>query len=333
MLEYRIGRLNGRFVVTWTEGGKRRRIRLAAQTGREADAEARRVITAAQALKPGVTVAELWAAYRADVEGRPVARNLDWRASTILPVFGHLAPDAITADDCRTHIAKRRAQGRAEGTIWTELGLLRNVLNWAAKQRLIDRAPAIERPAKPAPRDRHLTRAEVGRLLAAPAEPHVRLAILLMLTTGARVTAALDLTWDRVDLKRGQINLRTADSATRKGRAVVPINATLRAALMVARGAALSDHVVEWAGGRVASIKRGFASAVKAAGLSGVTPHVLRHTAAVHMAEAGVSMAEIAQYLGHADSRITESVYARFSPDHLRRAADALEFGGVRAVR
>lgn len=333
MHDYRIGRLNGRFVVSWTEGGKRRRIRLAAQTGREADAEARRVVAAAQALRPGVTVADIWRAYRADVEGRPVARNLDWRASTILPTFGHLAPDAITAADCRAHIARRRAQGRAEGTIWTELGLLRNALNWAAKRGMIDRAPHIERPTKPAPRDRHLTRAEVQRLLDAPAEPHVRLAILVMLTTGARVTAVLDLTWDRVDLRRGVIDLRLPDSTTRKGRAVVPMNATLRAALMAARGAALSDHVIEWAGARVASIKRGFASAVRAAGLDGVTPHVLRHTAAVHMAEAGVPMSEIAQFLGHADSRITESVYARFSPQHLRRAADALEFGSVREVQ
>jgi integrase len=50
----------------------------------------------------------------------------------------------------------------------------------------------------------------------------------------------------------------------------------------------------------------------------------MRHTAAVWMAEAGVPMPVIAQYLGHTDSRITERVYARFSPDYLRGAADAL---------
>lgn len=62
-------------------------------------------------------------------------------------------------------------------------------------------------------------------------------------------------------------------------------------------------------------------------GLSDVSPHVLRHTAAVYMAEAGISMDEIAQYLGHSDSRITASTYARYSPEHLRKAASALEFG------
>jgi integrase len=333
MQGYRIGRLKGGFAVTWIEGGKRRRFKLDAATAREADAEARGVYAAAQSLRPEITVTDVWQAYRADVAGRPVARSLDWRAGVILPAFGHLSPGAITAEDCRAHIARRRAQGRADGTIWTEMGLLRNALAWAVKRRMIDRAPHIERPPKPAPRDRYLTAAEVNRLLDAPAEPHIRLAILLMLTTAARVTAALELTWDRVDLRRGQIDLRLPESTTRKGRAVVPINATLRAALMAARGAALSDHVVEWAGKPVASIKRGFAAAVRSAGLTAVTPHVLRHTAAVHMAAAGVPMAKIAQYLGHSDSRTTEAIYARFSPDHMADAAAALEFGGVREVR
>jgi integrase len=53
---------------------------------------------------------------------------------------------------------------------------------------------------------------------------------------------------------------------------------------------------------------------------------MLRHSAAVHMAEEGVPMSEISQYLGHSDTRITEQIYARFSPDYLRRAAAALEY-------
>lgn len=75
---------------------------------------------------------------------------------------------------------------------------------------------------------------EDARLIAADCEPHIRLAILLMLTTAARVGAVLDLTWDRVDMERGQINLRVDQEGPRKGRAVVPINGTLRAALTAA---------------------------------------------------------------------------------------------------
>jgi hypothetical protein len=42
------------------------------------------------------------------------------------------------------------------------------------------------------------------------------------------------------------------------------------------------------------------------------------------MAEAGVSMPEIANVLGHSDSRITEAIYARFSPTYLKKAVSAL---------
>jgi integrase len=87
-----------------------------------------------------------------------------------------------------------------------------------------------------------------------------------------------------------------------------------------------SDYVIEWAGKPLASIKRAFREACVRAKLSkDVTPHVLRHTAAVWMAEAGVPMDEIAQFLGHTDPRITYRVYARFSPNHLRKAASALD--------
>lgn len=50
------------------------------------------------------------------------------------------------------------------------------------------------------------------------------------------------------------------------------------------------------------------------------------------MAMARVAMAEISQYPGHRNLQITASVYARFSPQHLSRAAEAQEFGSVRKV-
>jgi integrase len=53
---------------------------------------------------------------------------------------------------------------------------------------------------------------------------------------------------------------------------------------------------------------------------------MLRHSAAVHMAEAGIPMEEISQYLGHGDVNVTRTVYARFSPTYLKTAAKALEY-------
>lgn len=160
--------------------------------------------------------------------------------------------------------------------------------------------------------------------------PHVALAIALMLGTAARIGAILDLTWSRVDFERGQIAYADrADTSRRKGRATVPMTNDTRTRLEEARKGTVSDYVVEWSGRKVGSIKRGFARAVETAGLTDVTPHVLRHTAASWMAEAGVSMSGIAAVLGHSDSRITERTYAKFSPGHLRRAVASLDMSEV----
>lgn len=255
-----------------------------------------------------------------------VTMGFTWRA--LERRFGPIDGERISSADCDAHTAERRAAGIGDGTIYTELGHLRTVLNWAAKKRLIDLAPDIPRPRKPEPKDLHMSRDQAARILASTAFPHVRVAMHLMLATAARVAAVLELTWDRVDLENRLIHLRNPnDSTRRKGRAIVPINSTLLAVLRDARAGAMTDYVVEWAGEPVKSLKKGIASAAKRAGLEWVTPHVFRHTSAVWMAEAGIPMEEISQYLGHSNVEITRRVYARYSPDYLRKAASALDIG------
>lgn len=334
MPDVRIGRLRGGLCVYWTSSdGKRVRHQLVARTRKEAEAEAIDIFRRENPAPVGQTVREIWDDYLAERKGRPVAETMRYTGKAILEHFGALRPDQIVTQHCRDYAAKRRKAKIKDGSIWTELGHLRTTLQWAEKRGAISKAPYIERPAKPAPKERYLTRAEIERLLAAPCEPHIRLAVLLMLSTAGRVSALLELTWDRVDMECGKINLRTEGQSTRKGRAVVPMNAGLRAALQEAREAALSDHVIEWAGGPVKSIRKGITSLAERAKVPNVSPHVFRHTAAVHMAEAGVPMSEISQYLGHSNVGITERVYARYSPDHLRRAADVVDFTRVRSAK
>lgn len=331
MRDYRIGRLKGRFVVTFTdETGTRRRYRLSAETAKAAEREARDLMLEARAPVAGVTVQQIWDAYTADVEGRRQADKMRQVGRQVLPSFGHLSVSQVTAKDCRGYAAKRRAEGRKDGTIRTDLGCLRTCLSWAEKSRLIPAAPRIEMPRTPQPRDRYLTHAEVTRLLAAARAEHIKLAIILMVTTAGRIGALLELTWDRVDLDRRIIRLAPNEIGPRKGRATVPINDTLMAALQRAAGVAQSDYVIEWGGRQVASIKTGFNAAVKASGIPHCTRHDLRRTAGRFMAEAGVPIEEIAEYLGHSSPNITRATYARFSPQHLRKAAGALDFGGPR---
>jgi integrase len=154
--------------------------------------------------------------------------------------------------------------------------------------------------------------------------PHLHLFVVLAYRTAGRTAAILELTWGRVDLDRRLIRLDRG-GGRQKGRATVPISDDLVPLLADASRGALTDHVIDFGGRPIASVKRAFAAAVQRAGLDDVSPHVVRHSAAVHMAEAGVPIEEIADYLGHSDIRITKRVYARFSPGHLRRAAEAAE--------
>lgn len=274
------------------------------------------------------TVSELWRSYVTHLGDRPSGKTLGYTGTRVLRYFGSLRPDEITIDRCRSYAARRAKDGVKIGTVHTELGHLRMALNWGAKTRMIPYAPYIERPSKPQPKDRYLTREEIRRLLNSDMLDHVRLTIILMLQTAARVGAILDLTWDRVDLERGVIDLRRDSTSPRKGRAVVPISDALARTLAHHKGlrTGRSPYVVTYNGQRVLNIYGSVRRACERAKLCGVSPHVFRHTAAVHLAEGGMPMEELSQFLGHSDVNVTRRVYARFSPSHLRRATEILNF-------
>lgn len=321
---YKIKQYRGSWCIYWREAtptGKTipRRASLRAQSRAEAEQQFKDFLI--REATAGDAVADIFEAYLRDKEGSPGHATAQWNWKALQPSFSHLRDDQVDRPACRAHTARRRAQGIGDNTILRELQMLRAALRWHKPN-----TPAIfEMPQKPPPRDRHLTRDEYGRLLAGAVAPHVRLFIVLALATGARAAALLELTWDRVDLDRGLVRLAKGGESRNKGRATIPITDFARAALTEARTAALSQNVIEYGGKPVADIKKGIARAASRAQLKDVSPHVLRHTAAVWMAEARVPMSEIAQYLGHSDTTTTERVYARYSPDFLRGAANALE--------
>jgi integrase len=153
---------------------------------------------------------------------------------------------------------------------------------------------------------------------------HARLYAMIGLYTTARPSAILELTWDRVDFLRGIIDFTPPGHVrTAKRRTIVPIAADLRPELAKGFEARTCQHVIERGGKPVACIKKAFQAASERSGVH-ATPYTLRHTGAVYAAEGGVSMAELAQFMGHDDDRTTQRHYARFSPGHLRGVADAI---------
>jgi len=322
MPEYRTKLYRGYWHAVWSdEHGETRRASL--RTEDRAEAERRLIDFRRDMAAPaGATVGEIVSAYFEDKRGRIHSlERLEFAWKRAKSTYGHLRPDQCTRPVSRQYVVKRRAEGAADGTIIKEINTVRQALNWRGIKTAV-----FEAPSAPPPRDRHLTRTEYDKLLAGCVQPHVRLFVVLALSTAGRKQALLDLTWTRVDFERGQIRLGVVGENGRKGRATVAMTDRVRAELEAAQEAALTPYVIEYAGRKVGNIKKGFAGAAERAGLENVTPHDLRHTAAVWMAEAGVSMSEIAQVLGHSDERVTFRVYARFSPEFLRGAMSALEF-------
>lgn len=328
-----IGKLRGGLCVYWNgEDGKRVRYQLKARTRKEAEAEAVEVYrqkTFANRDR-GSTIAEIWADYVADLGAKPTATTMGYTGKAVLPHFGDYRPEDINKAMCSDYARKRKEAGKTQGTIWTELGHLQSALNYAKKSKMIADAPKVWRPAKPEQDMRILNPGEARALIDAAHDPHIRLALILLLGTAARVGAVLDLTWDRVDFERGTINLRIPDSATRKGRAIVPMNRGTRAALDVAHKAALSDHVIEFAGGPIKSIRTGFLNAVERSRIGHVRIHDLRHTAAVTMIGNGIPMEKVSQVLGHSNIAVTTRVYARYLPQHMDDAVSFLDFTSIR---
>ena len=257
--------------------------------------------------------------------------SIQYACAALTEHLGSLTPDHLTTQTMRKYAESRRSQGRrgatgkgrplSDGTIIKEVVTLRAALRWAVNERWIMRAPKIEAPPAPPPKERWLTHAEARRLLDATETPHVRLFIQLGLYTGARTSAILELLWDQVDFQRNVISYGAG--AGNKRRSIVPIIPELRSVLWEAATTRTRDCVIEFRGAPVASIRHAFRERAAAAGLKDLTPHTLRHTCATWMVMKGVPFEMVAKFLGNSVEMI-ERVYGHHSPDWLKQAASAL---------
>lgn len=235
-----------------------------------------------------------------------------------------------------------------------ELTILRAAINHDYAHGRITRPVPVVLPQRGEAKDRWLTRIEAAALIRAARQDvrsrrHLVLFILMGLYTGARKEAILSLRWPQVDLRRRLIDFNPPGRGrTSKGRPIIPIPQRLATFLRVARdrGGDLGP-VIAYRGQPVGNIKKAFHAACINAGMiigyrpgkaikdgnvieiqvpvTDVTPHTLRHTCASWMAQQGVPFPVIARYLGHSDSRTTETIYSHHASDYLVGAVEALD--------
>lgn len=242
----------------------------------------------------------------------------------VLPYFGDMLPRDVTPQVEARYKAQRNV---AASTLRKELSMLRATWNHAVNKKgipfTVNDLPDMDPlPAPSPPRDRWLRDAEVERLLAAAEKGSRVWAFLhIALEAPARRTAIQELTWaDNIDWDIGVIHfLKPGQKQTRKRRASVPISDRLRPVLEYMLEHKKDPYVIG-AGARINGAVHRVATAAK---VEGVTPHVLRHTAATRMARAGVPLWLIAKVLGNTVEQV-EKVYAKHSPEMLVDAVNAI---------
>lgn len=318
----------GIYYIHWSEGGRSKRKTTGTRDVREAQAffdEWCDLTESTGQTSPRYTCDELFVMrYGAD-GGRA---KYAWAA--LKPWFGDKEPKNISQADLDRYAVARAV---APSTLRFEMAVLRAVWNHAVKTRKIkleDTPVLAPLPAASPPRERWLTDEEIDRVLAAaefPGRERVRMFSWLALHTGARRTAIQDLRWSQVDFKVGVIHyLPPGAQQTRKRKASVPVSDALRGVLEEAYARRThNDALVIGSGGKInESIRR----LGVAAGVSGLTPHVFRHTAGTVMARNGVALWVIAKILGNTVEEV-EKTYAKWVPG---LHADAVNIIGRRAA-
>lgn len=248
--------------------------------------------------------------------------------------------DMRVCDITQRHVneyTNRRASGsigRPSGasTVRHELTLLRAAINYCARAKMIpaDDVPYFTLPAQAEPRDTWLSGDEINAMLEKALERRTRRPrnpgtlsrleryLHLAANTGARKSAILDLTWDRVDFDIGVIHFAAPGRrVTKKRRVSVPISDALMPVLRQAYAERKNNLVMTSA----SDIYERVVEVAREVGLEGVSPHTFRHSAATHMARSGVPMWTIAKILG-STAVVIEKTYAKHAPEFLRDAVN-----------
>ena len=191
-------------------------------------------------------------------------------------------------------------------------------------------AVALPRPRKESTLPTVLAQREVARLLSAPRNLKHRALLLLLYSSGLRVSELVRLRLEDVDGERGLVRVRRGKGA--KDRYTLLADRALEA-LRVYRDAYEPDPWL-FPGARperhlsTRSVQKIVARAARAARIrKHVTPHTLRHSFATHLLEGGTNLRIIQELLGHASSRTTERYthVARSTFEAIRSPLDNLE--------
>lgn len=240
--------------------------------------------------------------------------------------FGQIQLSSITPFLIEKH-RQRRVSEDAPVAFNRELGSLKTLFNWCIDNRRFDGGNPT-RKVKKLPESRGRQRAlepeEETRLLEACSEP-LRTILLCGIDAGLRIPSeSLWLKKTDIDLAHNLVTVQ-AESAKNGKAESVPLTPRLRAALeRVMQRHPQSEYVFNKANGQpFRSIQNVFRNAARRAGITDISPHVMRHTFATRLDQAGVSLRTIQELGRWADIRMVQR-YDNVSERRKREAIAAL---------
>lgn len=287
----------------------------------------------------GVFVETAWWPATAGRKPKTRASYRSLLARHVLPRWGGTPLGRVSYTGVSGWLAAMAGEGCSASTRRQAYFVLTSILDAAVKDGRIPRNVArdVDLPRLPQPDDerRTLTRAQTAALADECGD--YKTLVLFLGWCGLRWGEAAALRVRRVDLLHGWAgvaeSLSEVDPELRSGRAHfvapkshqsrrVPLPPFLRPLLAEAIEGKGPDALVftspHGAPLQLANFRaRVLTPAAKRAGLPGVTPHMLRHSAGSNALEEGWSLKEVQRLLGHASALTTERVYLHARPERM----------------
>jgi site-specific recombinase XerD len=249
--------------------------------------------------------------------------------------FGIVDPDEVAPLVMRRWLAAMGNQGYARASLARKAASARRFYRLLTRRGLVQTDPTLvlSTPQTQRRLPRVLRPEQVARLLAAPDAGRPsglrdRALLELLYASGARVSEAVDLDLDQMELggvdgRPGVVRLHGKGDKTRQVPLGLPACQALRRWVDEGRPTlqptATGPVFVNQRGGRL-SPRQAWAAvdaAARLAGLGKVTPHTLRHSYATHLLEGGADLRSVQELLGHVTLSTTQ-LYTSVSRSHLR---------------
>ena len=249
------------------------------------------------------------------------------------------APESVTEADVSSFLVALR-EGDADHPPLAAISAARAVVAVRGFHRFllregvttVDPARGVRPPAPAKRLPKAITVADVEALLAAAGADETARAVRdralleLLYGSGARISEAVGLDVDELDLESGTVKLMGKGSKER----IVPLGSFAREAVsaylvrsrpgLVAAGPGSPALFLNARGGRLSrqSAWTVLRAAADRAGLrKAISPHTLRHSFATHLLDGGADVRVVQELLGHA-SVTTTQVYTLVTVDKLR---------------